>query len=247
LIGISYQGTAIPLIWKVLDKRGNSSQEERIELMDELLSILKIEERSKVKCLLADREFIGSEWISYLKTLPFTFFIRIRNNTLIRKQGKFKQRHAKELFNCEHFRALRKKRMLFGHRLYVGGIRIGKKEWLVIVSDTTVKHANKFYGERWGIEVFFGACKKRGFNFEDTHVTKLNRISNLVFLIAIAFCWALITGEHLLENSHQIIIKKLNNRKVKLYSIFRIGLDRLKLLLLNFLNIKDEIKLLSCT
>jgi len=31
LIGISYRGTAIPLIWKMLDKRGNSSQKERME------------------------------------------------------------------------------------------------------------------------------------------------------------------------------------------------------------------------
>lgn len=247
LVGISYQGTAIPLIWKMLDKRGNSLQKERIELMNELLDILTEEQKSKIKCLLADREFIGNEWISYLKKLPFTFFIRIRNNTLVRKQGKSKQSHVKELFDCDYFRALKKQRILFGHRLYIGGIRINEKEWLVIISDTTVKHANKFYGERWGIEVFFGVCKKRGFNFEDTHVTKLNRISNIVFLIAIAFCWALKTGEQLIDNGHQIIIKNLKNRKAKLYSTFRIGLDRLKVLLLNFLNLKEEIKLLSCT
>lgn len=247
LIGISYQGTAIPLIWKVLDKRGNSSQEERIELMNELLDILTLKQKSKIKCLLADREFIGSEWISYLKQLPFTFFIRIRNNTLVRKLGKSKQLHAKELFNCGHFRALRKKRILFGHRLYIGGIKISEKEWLIIISDTSVKHANKFYGQRWGIEVFFAACKKRGFNFEDTHVTNLSRISNIIFLIAIAFCWALKTGEHLLDNGHQIPIKNIKNRRTKLYSIFRIGFDRLKEILLNFLDLQVEIKLLSCT
>lgn len=251
MIGISYRGTAIPLIWKMLDKRGNSSQEERIELMKELLDILTEEQTSKIKCLLADREFIGTQWITYLKGLSFTFFIRIKNNTLVRKLGKSKEVHAKNLFNCSHFRALRKKRIFYGHRLYIGGQKIGNNEWLIIISDTPVKHANKYYGERWGIEVFFGACKKRGFNFEDTHVTKLNRISNLVFLIAIAFCWALKTGEYLLDNGHQIPIKKLmsfgKKRKAKLYSIFRIGLDRLKELLLNFLDAKKEIKLLSCT
>lgn len=247
LIGISYKGTAIPLIWSMLDKRGNSSQAERITLMNELLSILTTEQKSKIKCLLADREFIGFEWITYLKALPFTFFIRIRNNTLVRKLGQSKQLHAKRLFDCRHFKALRKKRVLFGHRLYIGGLKTSQTEWLIIISDTTVKHANKYYGERWGIEVFFGACKKRGFNFEDTHVTKLGRIANIIFLIAIAFCWALKTGQYLIDNGHQIPIKKIKKRKTKLYSIFRIGLDRLKELLLNFLSIDTEIRLLSCT
>lgn len=247
LIGISYRGTAIPLIWKMLDKRGNSSQQERIDLMKSLLDILTEEQTSKIKCLLADREFIGNEWITYLKDLPFNFFIRIRNNSRVRKTGKHKEVHAKSLFNCQHFKALRKKRVLFGHQLYVGGQKLSDTEWLIIISDIPVKHAKNFYGERWGIEVFFGACKKRGFNFEDTHVTKLDRISNIIFLIAIAFCWALKTGEFLLDNGHQIPIKKLKNRKAKLYSIFRIGLDRLKELLLNFLSAFQEIKLLSCT
>lgn len=246
LIGISYRGTAIPLIWKMLDKRGNSSQEERIELMEELLVILTEDQKSKIRCLLADREFIGKQWIAYLKEQPFTFFIRIKNNTLVRKLGKSKEVHASKLFECSHFRALRKKRVLFGHRLYIGGQKISEKEWLIIISDISVKHAKIYYGERWGIEVFFGACKKRGFNFEDTHVTK-DRVSNIVFLIAIAFCWALKTGEQLLDDGHQIPIKKLKNRRAKLYSIFRIGLDRLKELLLNFLSVKREIKLLSCT
>lgn len=247
LIGISYRGTAIPLIWKMLDKRGNSSQEERIDLMNSLLDILTVEQTGKIKCLLADREFLGNEWITYLKKVPFNFFIRIRNNSKVRKSGKQKEVHAKSLFNCEHFKALRKKRVLFGHQLYIGGQKLSDKEWLIIISDIPVKHAKNFYGERWGIEVFFGACKKRGFNFEDTHVTKLDRISNIIFLLAIAFCWALKTGEFLLDNGHQIPIKKLKNRKAKLYSIFRIGLDRLKELLLNFLSVFQEIKLLSCT
>lgn len=247
LLGISYRGTAIPLIWKMLDKRGNSSQQERIDLIDELLDILTEEQTKKIRCLLADREFIGKQWITYLKRLPFTFFIRIRNNTLVRKGGKSKEVHAKRLFNCSYFRSLRHQRVLFGLRLYLGGLKTGKNEWLIIISDTPVKHADKYYGERWGIEVFFGACKRRGFNFEDTHVTKLDRVSNIVFLVAIAFCWAMKTGETLLENGHQIPIKKFKNRKAKLHSIFRIGLDSLKELLLNFLSLNDEIRLLSCT
>ena len=98
-----------------------------------------------------------------------------------------------------------------------------------------------------GIEIFFVAWKTRGFNFEDTHLTKLPRINTLIFIIAIAFIWALKTGEYQLENGHQIHTKNFKDCKTKLFSIFRVGLDHLKEKLLNFLNLGQEIKLMSCT
>ena len=65
MLGISYKGTAIPLVWKLLDKRGNSNTAERIKLMEDLKSCLLPSQRKKIKCLLADREFIGKLWITY--------------------------------------------------------------------------------------------------------------------------------------------------------------------------------------
>ncbi|MCH2044200.1 MAG: transposase, partial [Saprospiraceae bacterium] len=119
--------------------------------------------------------------------------------------------------------------------------------WLILVSAQPLSAAKSYYGERWGIEVFFAACKTRGFNFEDTHVTKLKRIYNLLFVVAIAFIWAIKTGEYLVKNGYKIPIKKLKKRKAKLYSIFRVGFDYLQEQLLNFLSIQDKIRLLSCT
>jgi len=68
-----------------------------------------------------------------------------------------------------------------------------------------------------GIEVFFGSCKTRGFNFEDTHVTKPDRLFNLIFFIAIAFIWVLRTGELLLKKGYRIPIKNLKTRKARLF------------------------------
>lgn len=247
LIGISYKGTAIPLVWKILDKRGNSRTSERKALIEELLERLTSVQKKQIKCLLADREFIGKEWISYLKKQTFTFFIRIKSNTLVRKTGKYKERFARDLFRTPNFKVLRKKRVLWGHQLYLAGQQIKGKEWLILISDQPLSNGKKFYGERWGIEVFFAACKTRGFNFEDTHVVKLDRIYKLVFLIAIAFIWAIKTGEWLLNNGYTIPIKKLEKRKAKLYSIFRVGFDHLQELLLNFIPFNSLIPLLSCT
>jgi len=246
MIGISFRGTLIPLLWHLLDKRGNSSQKERESIISELMELLDTEQKSRIRCLLADREFIGNEWIGYLKKLPFAFYIRVKKNTLISK-GKEKGVRAERIFSSDRFLSLRKKRRIFGQDLFIGGQRAGKNDWFIIISNVSVYKSKEYYAERWGIEVFFGACKKRGFNFEDTHVTDRKRLSNLIFILSIAFCWALKTGLWLIENGKKITIKNLGNRKAKLISIFSLGLERLRIKLLNFLSTYQEIFILSCT
>jgi len=61
MLGVCYNNMAIPLIFKMLDKRGNSCTEERIEskFMDWF-------GREKIDCLLADREFVGQKWLGFL-------------------------------------------------------------------------------------------------------------------------------------------------------------------------------------
>jgi len=246
-IGISWRGTAIPLIWMLLDKRGNSNQQERMLLLGRLLGYLDEAQQNRIRYLLMDREFAGHNWLSYLRTKPFSFIIRIRKDAKVRKPGQYKEQSVWRLFQTTTYRALRKPRVLFGHRLYVAGQKVDAKEYLILISDCPLAHGAQLYGERWGIEVFFAACKSRGFNFEDTHLTKLERIDTLCFILAIAFIWAFKTGEFLLDNGHQIPIKQLRKQKIKLKSIFRVGLDFIKHKLLNFLSLLHHIALLSCT
>ena len=63
--------------------------------------------------------------------------------------------------------------------------------------------------------------KGRGFNFEDTHVTELERIKGIFVLLSVAFCWAHKTGEW----RHEIepICLKTHGRPA--VSLFRYGLD----------------------
>ena len=78
LIGISWRGTAIPLVWKLLDKRGLSNTEERIELLDELLNCLGETAKNKIRYLLMDREFGSKDWLAALKKRKIGFIVRIR-------------------------------------------------------------------------------------------------------------------------------------------------------------------------
>ena len=83
VLGIVYRGSAFPILWVALDKKGNSNTQERIALMNRFLAIFGSQ---MIACLFADREFIGTKWFGYLIENKIKFVIRIivqdKNNLL---------------------------------------------------------------------------------------------------------------------------------------------------------------------
>ena len=57
-LGITYKGIAFPLLFSLLDKRGNSNWEERKDIMERFFRLFG---HDCTVCLVADREFIGQE------------------------------------------------------------------------------------------------------------------------------------------------------------------------------------------
>lgn len=245
MIGIAYRGTAIPLVWKLLGKAGNSSQDERIGLMRGLLWFLTNEQRSNIQAITADREFVGHRWLGYLIDQNIDFVIRIRKDALVDKAER--TTHAHRIFATQNLRILRKPRKVFGLSLYMSGQQLSADEYLILISTLKGKQTVSLYHQRWQIELLFGCLKSRGFRFEDTHQHIDQRINIMIFVLALALCWAVKTGEWLLEQGYSIPIKKLEKRQEKLYSLFRVGLDKLKVHMLQHLEFKPLIPLLSCT
>lgn len=75
----------------------------------------------------------------------------------------------------------------------------------------------------------FGCLKSRGFDFEETHLTKRTRIERLTYLLSLALSLAIKTGELKIREKP---LKTKNNARYE-RSIFRIGLDYLQNLLVN--------------
>ncbi len=74
MLGVVHEGVAFPLVWCLLDKRGNSNSIERMKLFDQFLEYFRERDKS---CLTADREFALQAWFGYLLGEPLTPF-RIR-------------------------------------------------------------------------------------------------------------------------------------------------------------------------
>jgi Transposase DDE domain len=142
---------------------------------------------------------------------------------------------------------LTRKRILWGHQVYIGALRLKDNSWLTIIAPHYRHTIIDDYAQRWGIETLFGIFKSRGFNLEDTHLVDSERLSRLFALLTIALCWAYRTGQWL---SHQKpILIKTHGRKAQ--SIFRYGFDYLRHVLLNLdehqADFRQSLQFLSCT
>jgi len=231
------QGTAFPLFWILLPKKGNSNTKERIQLINQFLDILG---RHKINYLTGDREFIGQEWFDYLVKNQIQFRLRIKKNMMIsRSNGRLSP--AENFFRslplsteCQ----LVGRRFVCGHLLWVTGMRLLSGDYLIVVACDDSAQVMNDYAKRWKIEVLFESLKSRGFNFEDVNLKDKESLKRLLAILTIAFCWAYHIGAWLNEIK-PIRIKK-HQRPAK--SVFRYGFDWIRHLLFNPENKQFELQ-----
>lgn len=249
MISICYQGIAIPLIWKLLPKRGNSNSSERHELLSRYIQLFGT---SSIECIIADREFIGTDWFDGLINKSIPFYIRIKGNMWIDQPGKGGKK-AFWLFNSLPLNAAyhhRKIVLIDNVYVYLSGMRVlnknNKIEFVIVASYRYDPNALNVYKDRWQIETMFKGLKTSGFNLENTHLTDLERISKLLSILCIAFIWAYNTGIYRHNNIEPIKIKK-HGRKA--YSFFKYGLIFIAHAFLCSIiqHIEILVKILSCT
>lgn len=96
MLGVSYKNVAFPIMFKMLDKSGNSNTSERIALVQGFIDCFG---KDCIDCLLADREFVSEQWLNFLNSNSIGYFIRIRNNFKIYCPRKQKEITAQHLFH----------------------------------------------------------------------------------------------------------------------------------------------------
>ena len=238
MLAVVYHGVAFPLLFSLLDKRGNSSTDERIALVERYIRLFG---REQIESLVADREFVGSRWVEWLN-LGIAYHIRIRNNFMVSDPRTGKTVPAWWLFNGVpqgQVRVLERLVRVGGQLCYLSGSKTrnkqGKLEYQILASFNKPDRANTTYKERWQIEMTFKALKSSGFNIEDTHLNHLDRIEKLLLMVIVAFTWAYRIGIHVHRN-----IKPIRSLKhgYKAKSIFKYGLETILSCLLNNYNSK---------
>ncbi|MGL5075574.1 MAG: IS4 family transposase [Waterburya sp.] len=246
MLGVVHDGVAYPLVWTMLDKKGNSNSDERMDLLDRFRQIFP---DAKIAYLSGDREFVGKQWLTYLLIEPvISFRLRIKKSDRI-SDGK-KQLKASIVFaNLKpgQTQILSGRRWVWGRQVYISALRLDNGELLIIISPDSSSSVVSDYGKRWGIETLFGMFKTRGFCLESTHFNDSERLSKLIALMSLALCWAVKTGEWL----HQLNPIKVKKHGRQAKSIFRYGLDYLRSIVTDLDLKQDEfffsLQFLSCT
>lgn len=230
-LGIAYEGVAIPLLWSLLNKAGNATAAEHGAILQRFVDLFG---KDCIAGVLADREFASGSLFGWLNKEQIPFYIRIKDNSMVNIKNK-KFRAAKKLFN--HLRPKQKSVFgmvieLLGQKIYLAGSRSERGELMVVATNRHPRNAIAIYLRRWEIETLFSCLKGRGFCFEATHLTHLDRIEKMMALLAIGLCWAHKTGEWRAEKKpirfgkHRDSIRPQN-------SFFRYGFDFIREIILS--------------
>ena len=104
---------SFPIYWELLDKRGDSDTAERIALITKFINHFG---KDCIAGILADCEFVGDDWFSWLMKEKIFFYIRIKKNFLT-TDSRGRPAHVYELF-----RGIKptEERILYGKRIILG-------------------------------------------------------------------------------------------------------------------------------
>lgn len=212
----------VPVYWELLDnKSGNSSSEDRIELLKMCIKLLG---KERIGLVVGDREFIGHKWMKYLKDNCLLFVMRLPKHHLIERLDGRKQK-------LEDFSLSKEKPLLLTDCLVDGVVghvwvkTLPEGDYMYLFGNAKVEYFGQFYRKRWTIESVFQAFKKRGFNLENTHLKVLTKLKKLVALVSIAYSICVSMGIYEHKKVQTIKIKK-HGYKAK--SFARKGIDAIR-------------------
>jgi hypothetical protein len=200
MLCVHWNGVGVPLMWTLLEKKGNSNSAERIALMQRLRKTFP---GQRIDRLLADREFIGKEWIDWLTNASIPFVLRVKENMRV-----FNDSHASvplsrlasglrigERLSLKGTWRLGQSENDASLPVRIGITRLKSKELLIVATSlASPKRALELYRHRWKIESLFAALKTRGFNLESTNMTDPAKLSTLLSVLALASVIAVKSG-----------------------------------------------------
>ncbi len=144
---IYYNGTSIPIMFEMLEKKGNTNQQERIDLLSRFIDIFG---HKCIRSIVADREFIGEKWFYFLIENKIKFHIRIPKSHYI--EFKNQKKRGDELLNI-YGKCFLKNIKIKGFTLNIAmdfsKNKNGEDDPLLVLTNTKNERTLEVYKERW--------------------------------------------------------------------------------------------------
>jgi hypothetical protein len=231
MVSVIWSKRAIPIYWRLLDKRGSSNLREQKALLYPVLRLLKGYE----VVVLGDREFRSVRLAQWLDAQGVYFALRQKKSTYIQQLGQDYQRldslglaPGMKMFLTGVF--LTKQKGFHSFNLVAYWKRkyrrtVADEGWYILTNLGSLSAALKAYQARSGIEAMFKDCKTGGYNLEGCHACD-SRLSSLVLIIAIAYSCALLSGKKIKNIGLHKYINRLKElgRTERRHSSFWVGL-----------------------
>jgi hypothetical protein len=231
VVSVIWDKRAWPIYWQFLSHNGSSNLATQQALLRPVLRLLKNYEIVVV----GDREFRSVELAYWLKQKKVYFALR-------QKQGNYIKLKDQE------YQKLSELGLAPGMKLFFTGVNFTKKKgfgqfslaaywkrkyrgksqdegWYILTNLKSLETALKIYKARSGIEAMFRDCKSGGYNLENSKAS-VERLTNLVLLIALAYTCAGLQGQSIKSKGQQKYIGRLKELKrlQRRHSNFWVGL-----------------------
>lgn len=188
VLGVVLAGLTLPLVWVALPHGGSSDTAARERLVARLLLFIPA---PRWRVLVADREFLGAAWFSFLRRRKLKRCIRIRLDTRLddlRVDESFSHVLTGQVV------ALFDKANVYGNGMQVVVTRAPDGDLVALATDLPIHQTRATYRLRCSVECTFSAMKSPGFGLEDTAMTRADRLERLFGLVALALACCLRVG-----------------------------------------------------
>jgi hypothetical protein len=262
VIGVVYHGCLIPLIWKDLNKKGNSNTQTRLDLLKALVEKWPKTHPIPTLQIVGDREFIGEVWFRELEKMGIKFVFRLKSGLKMSvvKMDKIREKKVKALVLGRYLTQKGKKYAeILIHGEFVCYFVVLPNQsskpdepFLYLITNLEQPdEAGQFYTERWAIESCFKHLKSNGFDLESQGFTAPHKIEILTSVLVLMYGIAIFEGVlqknnaekkqaikryKIIKNGQQTIVQYPHK------SIFRTGLTHLEKIFNSLSNITKYIE-----
>jgi hypothetical protein len=224
-IGVLIQGVFVPIVSVDLGQKGNSNTKARLEVLDQFLKLwAHLKKPLPVLYLLADREFIGAEWLLALENRGFQFVIRVKNN--LQFYPMIANQMGKKKFSVKIFQRwmrLCKQSMMeivlengyIVHLVIVENEnkdQKGSEPYVFLITNLTEpRQAPAIYRRRYRIEPCYKHLKSNGFQLEQLNLNGQHKTDLMFSMLTLIYTMAVVQG--IWKNEQQPVKQKVFKSK----------------------------------
>jgi hypothetical protein len=227
MAAIAYHQTVLPVGWKTYKgKKGHLKGEHHRALLESVQPYLRY---AKHIVVLGDAEFSSETVIAWLVDKQWDFVLRFQNRYQVQLTTGGAWQSMKTIYEAaglqagqvQHWEQIGYTQLHHLADLTVT-VQWGKEhdEPICLVSSLPAAQLpHQIYERRYWIETLFGNHKSRGFQLERTHLTDPAHIDRLILAIAIATCFTLGLGTHLIISKQTHQVDRTDRRDLSLFQL----------------------------